>query len=637
MRRKQRFLLLSFLLLIQINLIGQSVSNNIFNFDFYQKVNQANKGENVFYSPYSISMAFSVPYAGADGLTKTQLEKVFKYDANSKRNLKDYHKLSNRLERADDVTLRIANSLWIEETLPFEKSFLRTTKSLTGKDNIYESSFSKDYEAVRGQINNWVSNNTNNTIPNLLEEGSLNALTSFVMANAIYFKGNWELPFDKELTATNEFYGLNGEVIPTQFMTKKVEKHRYYEDDEVQVLELGYEGRDVSMILVLPRFADNFNQIQNSLTVNKYDNWMSSIAPRPVVVTIPKFQMNVKYDLRSTLRKMGLKEPFTENANFNEMVKRPLRISKVVHQAFLQVDEVGTEASAATTVVGMSKGGLSQKPAFFNANQPFLFFIIDRSTNTILFTGRLTKPNYKDAAEYSNQPPKRFPVMPIPETDEVHWVKKGETLFAVSRVYNVPVEQIISLNNLTSNSLQVDQKLLIKEGVKGVKKPDEKLISVDDFNKIVVDTKPIPTIDDRNIMEIAKKYYEKNNIQITKNIHKVSKGESLFAISRKYKIGVEEIKSLNDMNSNTISIGQELVVSKSIVNESKGIIKTKKQTITNKPIVETKIKTTKYTVKKGDTLWKIANSFAVSVDKIKTLNNMNSNVINIGQQLILNN
>lgn len=622
MRSTQRFLVIAFFLFIQTNLISQTVSNNTFNFDFYQKLSQADKKENIFYSPFSISTAFSVPYAGAEGLTKTQLEKVFRYDANSKRNLKDYYKLSNRLERADDVTLRIANSLWIEETKPFEQAFLKTTKTLTGKANIYKSGFSKNFETVRGDINSWISNSTNGTIRSLLEPGSLNALTSFVMANAIYFKGNWEIPFDKELTATNEFYGLNGEVIPTQFMTKKVEKHRYYEDDEVQVLELGYEGRDISMIMVLPRFADNFSQIQSSLTANKYDKWINGISSRPVVVTIPKFQMNVKYDLRSTLRKMGLKDPFTENANFSEISKTPLRISKVMHQAFLQVDEIGTEASASTAIVGTSKGGLVQKPAFFNANQPFMFFIVDRKTNAILFTGRLTKPNYDDAKEYSETQPVRFPVMPIPVTDEVHWVKKGETLFAVSRLYNVPVQQIVSLNSLTSNNLQVDQKLLIKEGVKG---GDTKPTIVVDNTESTPTTKPkIPVVEPVVIKKETR--------------HIVSKGESLFAISRKYKIGVEEIKHLNNMTSNIINIGQELVVSKTAVNASESIINNSKGLITKeKTIIKQETINTKYTVKKGDTLWKIAHNFSLSVDKIKSLNNMNSNVINIGQELILNN
>ena len=615
MRSTQRFLLILLVLLIQTNLISQSVSNNLFNFDFYQKVSQADKDENIFYSPFSISTAFSVPYAGSSGLTKTQIEKVFRFDENTKRNLKDFHKLSNRLERADDVSLTIANSLWLQHTMPFEKSFLKKTKSLTGKEDIYQVDFTKDFEKERATINSWVSKTTNGSIKSLLEKGSLNSLTSFVMANAIYFKGNWEIPFDKELTATNEFYGLNDEVVSTQFMTKKVEKHRYYEDDEVQVLELAYEGRDISMIMVLPRFADNFEQIQSTINSSKYDKWMNGIAPRPVVVTIPKFQMNIKYDLRSTFRKMGLKEPFTQNANFSEISKRPLRISKVVHQAFLQIDEVGTEASAATTVIGMPKGGLTQKPAFFNANQPFLFFIIDRSTSTILFTGRLTKPNYENLADYSDEQPKRFPVLPIPAVDEVHWVTKGETLYAVSRQYKVPVEQIISLNSLTTNSLQVNQKLLIQEGTKGGNIP------IVDNNKIKV----IDKINKPNI-PVVKPIATKKEV-----VHKVSKGESLFAISRKYKIGVEEIKAFNRMSSNVINVGQELVVSKEIINESKGVAVIKKIT---KPVSIPK-ETKKYVVKKGDTLWKIANNFAVSIDKIKQMNQMNSNIISIGQELIL--
>ncbi|NJN78114.1 MAG: serpin family protein [Saprospiraceae bacterium] len=158
-----------------------------FSFDLYQKFRTADKNGNIFFSPMSISTAFTLPYAGAVGLTKAQIQSVFYYDANPKKNLKTYRDFVNDLERSKDVTLRIANGMWLDESMPIDKDFIKTTRQLTGRDEIHKVAFSKNYKACSSQINQWIANQTEGNIKDLLEEGSINELTRFVMANVDLF------------------------------------------------------------------------------------------------------------------------------------------------------------------------------------------------------------------------------------------------------------------------------------------------------------------------------------------------------------------------------------------------------------------------------------------------------------------
>jgi|AntRauTorckE5430_2_1112549.scaffolds.fasta_scaffold02270_4 serpin B len=570
-----------------------------FSFDLYTKLRTADKNGNIFFSPMSISTAFSLPYVGATGLTKEQIESVFYYDDNAKKNLKQYGDFVNNLERSKDVTLRIANGMWLEETMPINKGFIKTTRQLTGKDEIHQIAFTKNYKAGRSQINEWIADQTDGNIKDLLEDGSINELTRFVMANAIYFQGDWAIPFDNKLTATNSFYGFE-KTIETQFMTKPLADHRYAENDDFQILELPYAGESTSMVIILPRFADGLEKIENSLSADTYKQWLNVMAKRPVVVTMPKFHMKIQYDMRSTFRKMGLKEPFTDAASFDNISPINLRLSKVFHQAFIIVSEEGTEATAATAIVGGVKG-LRPKPAFFNANQPFLFFIKDNKTDMILFMGRMTEPNNSGMISYTTDiQPIRFPEIPTPKTDRIHWVEKGESLYGISKEHGVAIDQIKLLNEMTDDNVQIGQELLIQEGnIKGV---------VQGLHT----TKPT----------------------ITNITHEVNPGESLFSIAKKYNLTIDELKALNGMTNNTIFIGKQLTVraeekSKSIATPTlqKPFVKVQP------PQPPSSFKQNTYIVQQGDTLWKISKQFNISVDKIKMVNKLASDFLEVGQEL----
>lgn len=563
-----------------------------FSFDMYKKIKLSEDNSNIFFSPMSVSSAFTVPYAAASGLTKKQIESVLYYDDNPKKSLKQHKDFSRRLESSNDVTISLANGLWIDESMPINPSFQRMVKQFTGKDEIHRVSFAKEHEGCRSQINQWVEDNTEQNIKELIPENGVNELTRFVMSNAIYFKGDWQTKFEEQLTATNGFYGPNKEVIPTQFMTKAVTDHKYYENDKVQILELPYKGESISMVIVLPRFENGLETIENSLSVVTYKKWLDAMTKRPVVVALPKFNMKIQYDLRSIFRKMGLKEPFTDAATFDKMTpKGGLKLTKVYHQSFIVVSESGTEAAGATIGVGTIKGP-KPKPAYFNANQPFLFFIKDNQTDMILFMGRLTKPSFSDKVMYSNEQPPRFPSINIPESDQIHFVEKGESLYGISKKYGVKIEQIQRLNNMKSNVVRIGQELLIQEGEKSQNE------------------KPAPIV-----------------IMASNDIHEVHPGESLFSISRKYKLSIDKLKELNGLVDNTIIIGQKLVVQENV-----------QKAPMPKPEIKPERKLTlvtdkMYKVKKGDTLWKIANQHKLSVPQLKKMNNLVDNMLNIGQEL----
>ena len=569
-----------------------------FSFDLYKKISNADNSGNVFFSPISMSNAFSVPYLAASGLTKEQIETVFHFDENAKKNLKLYKDLTSEFEGSKNITFRLANSLWIDESIPINASFLRNVRQYTSRDDLFKIDFSKNQDDSRLQINNWVDKATSGNIKDLFPPRSINELTRFIMASAVYFKGDWHLKFDEKLTSSNDFYGVNDKVVQTSFMTKSADLHKYYENNEVQVLELPYKGASTSMIIVLPRFKGDLQTIEEQLSVKTYKNWLSSMTQRPVIVSLPKFNLKLQYDLRSTFRRMGLKEPFTDAANFDNMTaSNDLKLTKVYHQSFIIVSESGTEATGATGVIGTVKGP-QPAPAYFNANQPFLFIIKDNKTDAILFMGRLTEPSSSSDVTYRDeeQSPMLYSLKSAP-INKVHFVEKGESLYKISRMYGVKVEDIQRLNDMKDFTINVGQELLIEKN----------------NSKGVMSSPVAPKVE--------------TAVTIQPKKHEVFPGESLFSISRKYGLSVDELKNLNGMANNMIRVGQELVVQKTsekIQTPTSPVISTPKSTTT---------KHTLYIVKKGDTLWAIAHRNKISVEQLKQLNNLTDNTLNVGQEL----
>jgi serpin B len=252
--------------------------------------------------------------------------------------------------------------------------------------------FVNETEKSRQIINQYIEEETNKKIKNLIPKGSISPMTRAVLTNAIYFKGVWLWQFDeKNTTKQNFFIRLNLSVeVPMMNMNPEKAEFNYFEDEKIQVLELPYKGEKVSMVVLLPK--EDFSSFDSSLTLDNLKEYQAKMKKTKLdSIALPKFKLETKYFLRDNLSALGMPTAFSDRADFSKMTgRRDLFINFVIHQAFVEVDEKGTEAAAATAV-GMKLTGIRQ-PKIFRADHPFLFFIMEKQTSTILFFGRVVDP-----------------------------------------------------------------------------------------------------------------------------------------------------------------------------------------------------------------------------------------------------
>ncbi|MDP7019921.1 MAG: serpin family protein, partial [Pirellulaceae bacterium] len=482
-------------------------SNSDFALDLYKQLAKENAGENLFFSPYSISSALAMTVEGARGATAKEMGKVLRFPnacrrvgddsqlipwetalihtgmAQLNRKLEggndpakvkkisaevaklkvqrdaiakkidaapgfgvpaqwvlDVERLNDEIHRLDSqinqYELTVANSMWGEQTYPFRKEFIATVDEHYDTGDVFPVDFKKNYEAERRKINTWVAEQTKNRIKDLLPQGSLNDLTRLVLTNAIYFKGDWSSPFDVERTMAQPFTLASGDVVDTPMMfapglgvarygafnadgslfntpvkvRPKQRKGLYPDADGFAIVELPYKGEDISMVVIAPNKATGLVEIEARLTSANLNRWVGQLSERDTHVHLPKFKMETKYTLGdadnpATLQHMGMVrafEPPRENgdgADFSGLNESTdpadwLYISKVFHKAFLDVNEAGTEAAAATAV-SSPLGGVPEKVPFtpsFRADRSFVFAIREKSTGSVLFLGRMVKP-----------------------------------------------------------------------------------------------------------------------------------------------------------------------------------------------------------------------------------------------------
>ncbi len=256
--------------------------------------------------------------------------------------------------------------------------------------------FTGNTENSRITINNWVEEQTNDKIKNLIPPESIDSLTRLVITNAVYFKANWSIQFDAKNTYDQQFkLGFN--TTTTAKMMHQTAYFNYSETDEIQILEMDYLGNDLSMLVILPKDGHNIDNVGSTINMEKLNKWKSNIKYERVAVAFPKFKFEIKYFMKGTLSDMGMPSAFSmADADFSGMTgTRDLFISAVIHQAFVDVNEEGTEAAAATAVVmrTTTAPGKIEQPKIFNADHPFIFIIQDKKTGNILFLGRVTDPS----------------------------------------------------------------------------------------------------------------------------------------------------------------------------------------------------------------------------------------------------
>jgi len=365
--------------------------NNEFAFDLYAKLK--NKEGNIFFSPFSISTALAMTYAGARGDTAEQMANTLHFDLKAAHLHPAFASLMediNAPERKEDYQLSVANALWGQKGYGFLKEFLDLTREHYGA-GLNELDFEKDTEKARETINIWVERETQDKIKNLIPEGVLDAMTRLVLTNAIYFKGNWAEQFDKELTRDEPFHMSTKKKIEVPTMHKKGD-FKYASMETLQALELPYKGNELSMIVLLPKKIDGIADLENSLDSKNMAEWLGKLHKREVRVSMPRFKMTSSFQLGKNLSEMGMPLAFGMNADFSGMSgNRELFISAVLHKAFVDVNEEGTEAAAATGVV-MTLKAMPEPVPVFRADHPFIFLIRDNLTESILFIGRVTNP-----------------------------------------------------------------------------------------------------------------------------------------------------------------------------------------------------------------------------------------------------
>ncbi|RPH33513.1 MAG: serpin family protein [Bacteroidales bacterium] len=367
----------------------QNLSNNQFAIDFYKQIAIEEKG-NILFSPFSLSVAMGMTYAGTKGVSQEQIGNVFHFTSNDD---KFHIQLGNTIKQINSkvgpIQLKIVNTLWAEKTFPFKQSY-NTLLKKAYLAAVKPMDFINKFEQSRLAINDNVYKATNEKIKDLLPPNSLNNLTRLVLTNAIYFKGDWKTMFKKELTSDRDFFIAPKKAIKCSMMSVKGD-FNYYEDSKLQALELPYIGGNFSMVVILPFSKISLEEITKILSNDILDDIVRELNEQEVTISIPKFKLSNGYQLKQMLSKMGMPQPFTDDADFTGMTTASsLKISDVFHKAFIEVNEQGTEASAATAVVVATKSVHFVKS--FIANRPFLFLIKEKSTGTILFMGRVVDP-----------------------------------------------------------------------------------------------------------------------------------------------------------------------------------------------------------------------------------------------------
>jgi len=366
-------------------------SNNEFALDLYAKLKD--EPRNLFFSPYSISTALAMTYAGARGETEKQMAEVLHFTLEQKYLHPAFSKLQRSLnERGGKgaYELTVSNALWGQKGYGFLKEFLEIIK--TNYDGgLNEVNFVGATESARKTINAWVERETNNKIKDIIGPGVLSSMTRLVLTNAIYFKGNWARQFEKDRTKEAPFTLLSGEKVNIPMMNQKAE-FNYMESEDFQGLELPYMDNELSMFILLPKEIEGLSELEKSFTAENLSNWTGKLHKGEVIVSVPKFKMTCQFGLADILKSMGMKDAFSGKADFSGMTgKRDLFISAVIHKAFVDVNEEGTEAAAATAVV-MRMTSIGPQIPVFRADHPFVFLIRDNHSGSILFIGRVMNP-----------------------------------------------------------------------------------------------------------------------------------------------------------------------------------------------------------------------------------------------------
>ena len=373
---------------------------NDFSFNFFEQLYQnPSMEENLFYSPYSVFTALAMTYEGAKETTASEMAEVLNIQQDNESFHSYVHSLYTHLNKDSEYTISTANALWIRENYQILNTYLDTVETYYQATS-QRVDFSKPAQAAE-IINQWVENNTNNLIQDLISPSDINPeLCRLILTNAIYFNGTWQVQFDEANTTDREFELPSGEntTVSTMTLTGTEDRFNYTETEELQLLELPYAGNEISMIIGLPKEGVPLSTVINDLNETKYNAWFDSMEKEEVDIYLPKFKIETPVlNLNQHLQNLGIQKAFTTGADFSGITgNKDLHISDVLHKAYIDVNEKGTEAAAATAVIMRltSNGGTSSRITF-DCNHPFFFMLQHKETGTILFMGTVEHPSYE--------------------------------------------------------------------------------------------------------------------------------------------------------------------------------------------------------------------------------------------------
>lgn len=377
-------------------------ANNKFTVDLHKalKNDQNFAGKNLFYSPSSLSIALAMTSLGSRANTTAQLAKALHWKDIPTLHDEEKHFLE-ALQASNTASneLLTANRLFLQVDFEIQPGFVEGTKKFYDAE-VGMVDYQDDTENARKEVNAWVEEKTKQKIQNMIPEGVFSTRTRLSLVNAIYFKGFWQNQFDKKATSKQRFFVSESEETEVDMMhlTKKLKHVDFSLELACQILELPYQGEDLTMVILLPRNTYGLAKLEESLTHESLQQALASVSEayaEKVKVSLPRFKLTQQFKLKEILIKMGVTDMFSEfDADFSGIIRGPERlyVSHVVHKAFVEVNEKGTEAAAATAVVAMTRMAGPMSDATFCADHPFLFMICHKRSSAILFIGRFLKP-----------------------------------------------------------------------------------------------------------------------------------------------------------------------------------------------------------------------------------------------------
>lgn len=369
--------------------------NTGFALDLYQQL-KSSRG-NLFFSPYSISSALAMTYDGVRGNTEKQMAQALHFPGDHQELNGAFGALQSQLNAAGkkaEIQINIANALWAQKGHPFLPPFLNTAKG-EYQANVNQADFMAAAESARNEINQWVAQQTREKIHDLLPPGSIDGATRLVLANAVYFKGLWATPFEKAGTSQQVFHVTGTHQVGAPLM-HHFARVGYFEDQQMQAIEMPYKEDELSMVVLLPREIEGGASLETRLSPGLLSSCLKGMRKQNVEIFLPRFKLESTFGLAGALAKMGMRDAFGQNADFSGMDgTRNLCISAIYHKAWGEVNEEGTEAAAATGVLVAISAAVTKPPPpppVFRADHPFLFLIRHTRSGSVLFLGRLANP-----------------------------------------------------------------------------------------------------------------------------------------------------------------------------------------------------------------------------------------------------